>query len=65
MQIYKKELKIYERTLEKFYILEKSCKFTEKKNHKFMGKSSIQWHWLIYCENVQFNSGNKLVYSLI
>lgn len=32
MQIYKKELKIYERTLEKFYILEKSCKFTEKKN---------------------------------
>lgn len=44
MQIYKKELKIYERTLEKFYILEKSCKFTEKKNHKFMGKRSIQWH---------------------
>lgn len=32
MQIYKKELKIYERTLEKFYILEKSCKFTEKKS---------------------------------
>lgn len=38
MQIYKKELKIYERTLEKFYILEKSCKFTEKNKSQIYGK---------------------------